>query len=87
MKTKETLRDCPDCGTKPGTEHKGNCDVERCSNCGGQRLGCKCPLSKHDSAFARWSGLWPGSAEASALGLDMNGLYSTGAYKAIFIKP
>lgn len=61
------LTDCPDCGVKPGKPHKLNCDVERCSVCGRQRLFDNC--KGHDRAFARWTGIWPGKGEAMALGL------------------
>lgn len=84
-KTHGTLTDCHDCGAKPGQIHSDNCDVERCSVCGGQRLQCNC--KGHDKVFARWTGIWPGSDVAEFLGLDLDQLYETGIYKTIFIKP
>jgi hypothetical protein len=66
----ERLGNCPDCAVEPGQLHKDNCDVERCSVCGGQRLSCGC--EGHNKQFARWTGLWPGEAEAKFLGLDLN---------------
>ena len=85
IKMKEELTTCHDCGAEPGHLHSDNCDVERCSACGGQRLQCNC--KSHDKAFARWTGIWPGSAEAEFLGIDLNQLYETGIYRTIFIKP
>jgi len=81
----EKLRDCPDCAAKPGEVHSPNCDVERCSVCGRQKLGCSC--EDHDPAFAHWTGIWPGEAEAKLLGIDLNTLYSDGIYKYLFVKP
>jgi hypothetical protein len=81
----ETPKDCHDCGAKPGQEHDGGCDVERCSVCGGQAIQCGC--DGHDPAFARWTGFWPGFLEATALGIDLNTLYSSGVYKLLFVKP
>jgi len=77
----KALRNCHDCGVKPGQIHKDGCDVERCSVCGGQRLGDEC--KGHDKAFARWTGIWPGEAEAVFLGVDLN----EPTLKDFFVKP
>ena len=69
----ERLKSCHDCGAVPGEIHSENCDVERCSVCGGQRLQCDVNDCKdHDKQFAKWTGIWPGKAEADYLGLDLN---------------
>lgn len=65
---------CHDCGAKPGETHMPGCDTEICSHCGTQVLqcgGCRNLNGDmlHDPAFARWTGLWPGVAEAAMLGL------------------
>ena len=33
---------CRDCGTPPGGAHHPGCCVERCPNCRGQAIGCRC---------------------------------------------
>ena len=83
-------RNCPDCGVKPGIPHQPGCDVERCSTCGGQALACECDeadLDKHDPAFARWTGYWPGELEARALGMDLNEFHEKGLARYFFVKP
>lgn len=79
------LRNCPDCGTKPGAIHKDNCDVERCSSCGGQFLVCGC--EDHSPKFARWSGFWPGEAESVQLGIDLNEFHRRGLHALLFVMP
>lgn len=81
----EQLQRCHDCGAEPGQPHRHACDVERCSVCGDQRLCCTC--EGHDRAFARWTGLWPGSAEAGALGVDLNEFQRRRFNRIFFIKP
>jgi len=80
----EKLINCHDCGARPGQPHKEGCDTERCSVCGGQRLGCDC--EGHDPLFARWTGLWPGRAEAQMLGIGLNE-FDWKYGKIFFVKP
>ena len=93
------LTDCPSCGVVPGQPHEPNCEVERCSVCGKQRMLCGCECDGHDPLFSRWTGIWPGEAECRFLCLttrvyagggiqpDLNRFYGEGHYKAFFIKP
>ncbi len=81
----EELRLCHDCNAEPGQAHLSGCDTEQCSVCGGQYIQCGC--AGHDSAFARWTGLWPGFAEAKCLGMDLNEFHMSGTSNIFFIKP
>ena len=57
---------CPDCACEKGQPHKGGCDIERCPECGGQRLTCGHITDLPDLP---WTGVFPGLAEAAELGL------------------
>ena len=60
------MNHCPDCYVKPGEPHLEGCDVEHCTQCGRQRLGCDC--DGHDPLQALWTGEWPGRSECRANG-------------------
>lgn len=84
MRDNSSLHNCHDCGVKPGKLHENGCDVERCSVCGGQRLGDDC--KGHDKAFSRWTGIWPGHAESELLGINLNE-FDVKYSEIFFIKP
>lgn len=79
------LKDCPDCGVKPGQAHKRGCDIETCSSCGLQRMSCDC--IEHDPLFSRWTGFFPGEIESAYLKIDLNEFYLQGLSKIFFVKP
>lgn len=86
MPEQTKLQKCHDCGASPGEPHIEGCDVERCSVCGHQRIGCGC--KGHDRRFARWTGIWPGKAEAAFLGVSLNDVAGDpDLLAALLIKP
>ncbi len=63
---KEPTR-CHDCDAGPGEMHESGCDVEQCPLCGGQAISCGCEWPE-EVARLPWTGEWPGSEDAKALG-------------------
>lgn len=52
----KTPAKCPDCGVPAGQLHRPGCDVEICSECGGQMIDDECYVQ---SPRIPWSGVWP----------------------------
>src|SRR4051794_4302989 len=55
---------CPGCGVVLGQPHDHDCDVQRCTACGGQRVRCRC--EGHDPLASAWTGAWPPSPRGSS---------------------
>ena len=61
-----TNQERPDCGVDVGEPHKNECDIERCSKCGGQRISCECDHHEQESTI--WTGEWPSADEKATAG-------------------
>jgi hypothetical protein len=57
---------CPDCGVKIDQPHESGCDIERCSVCKMQWIGCG--HRGHKPMQERWMGIWPDEIEAVGRG-------------------
>lgn len=70
---KPKLLCCPDCSARPGEEHRGLCDVARCSVTGWQEVLCALPAGAHPPTT--WTGLWPGVLECREYGWFTEGAH------------
>jgi hypothetical protein len=59
---------CPDCAVPAGRLHDIGCDVERCSLCGMQRIGCDCDQDQNPYPRLAWTGIWPGESDCEEYG-------------------
>lgn len=62
---------CPDCDVMLGYIHIGGCDIERCSACHMQRIGCDCN-GFHDPHLVPWTGFFPNDLEAKRINVCIN---------------
>jgi len=60
---KGATQSCHDCGVKPGEIHELGCDVDICTICHKQVMGCEHQIP------GKWDGLWPGTAQCKELKL------------------
>ena len=61
---------CPECCVTIGMPHVNGCDVERCPECGRQKISCDCDVQNSSTLPAIvWSGFWPGELECFEYGL------------------
>ena len=76
---------CPDCKTTIGELHRNECDVERCAECGSQRITCSC----ENSEGTLWAGDWPDSSTANNNRIETQGfvIYNIDADQTIVHKP
>ena len=68
-----TRINCPDCGVGIGEKHINECEVERCSGCGQQRITCDC--TGHDLSKSVWTGEWPTPKSDNAATGDLQHLF------------
>lgn len=54
---------CPNCGAGNCESYLNDCDIERCSVCGSQKISCDC--LDHDPQLSARTGEWPKKKNAS----------------------